>query len=69
MRVVSNRGVIYRSQAEEKAKRETVALTLRLSRHQWQRVHQSVQSKGVSLNQLVLHGLSKVLEEEGLVGL
>lgn len=52
-----------------KAKKEMVAVTLRLSRDQWERVHQLARAEGVSLNQLALHGLSKLLEEKGLASL
>ena len=52
-----------------KAKKEMVAVTLRLSRDQWNRVHQLAREEGVSLNQLALLGLSKLLEEKGLASL
>lgn len=52
-----------------KAKKETVAVTLRLTRDQWERVHQLARAEGVSLNQLALHGLSKLLEDRGLASL
>jgi transposase InsO family protein len=58
-----------RSDRRTKAKKETVAVTLRLSRDQWERVHQLARAEGVSLNQLALEGLSRLFEEKGLQAL
>jgi predicted HicB family RNase H-like nuclease len=52
-----------------KAVGEKVALTLRLTREQWDKVHQLAHAEGVSLNQLALHALSTLLQERGLPGL
>ena len=52
-----------------KAKHDMVALTLRLTRDQWDRVHQLARSQGISLNRLAVLALSKVFEEKGLPGL
>ena len=49
-----------------KAKGETVSLTLRLSRDQWERAHQLARAEGVSLNRLALLALSKLFQEKGL---
>jgi hypothetical protein len=46
-----------------------VALTLRLTRDQWDRVHQLARSQGMSLNRLAVLALSKIFEEKGLPGL
>lgn len=45
---------------------ETVALTVRLSRSQWERVHQLAVAEGVSIQHLALVGLSKIFKEKGL---
>ena len=45
---------------------ETVAITLRLSRSQWERVHQLAVSEGVSIQHLSLLGLSNLFKEKGL---
>ena len=52
-----------------KAKGDTVAITLRLTPDQWERVHQLARSEGVSLNRLALLALSKIFQERGLPGL
>lgn len=45
---------------------ETVALTVRLSRSDWERLHQLAVAEGVSLQSLALAGLSKVFSDKGL---
>ena len=45
---------------------ETVALTVRLSKGDWMRLHQLAMSEGVSLQTLAVTGFSKVLAEHGL---
>jgi hypothetical protein len=52
-----------------KAKGEIVHLTLRLSRDQWERVHQLALSEGMSVNRLAILALSKLFQEKGLPGL
>ena len=52
-----------------KAKGDTVALTLRLTRDQWERVHQLALAEGISINRLALMALSKSFQEKGLPGL
>ena len=49
-----------------KAKGETVSITIRLSRDQWERAHQLALAEGVSLNRLAIHALSKGFQEKGL---
>ncbi len=43
-----------------------VALTVRLPRAEWERVHQLAVSEGVSIQSLAVDGLSKVFAEKGL---
>lgn len=43
-----------------------VGITLRLSRQQWDRLHDLARAEGVSLNALALRGLSRLFEERGL---
>ena len=45
---------------------ETVALTVRLSKADWMRLHQLAMAEGVSLQTLALAGFSKVLADHGL---
>jgi hypothetical protein len=49
-----------------RAQGETVALTVRLPRADWARLHQLAVSEGVSLQGLAVEGLSAVLAKHGL---
>ena len=49
-----------------RGKGEKVALTVRLSRAEWERVHQLAVAEGVSIQALAVEGLSKVFAEKGL---
>ncbi len=49
-----------------RGKGATVALTVRLTRSQWERLHQLAVSEGVSIQQLAVRGLSHVFGERGL---
>jgi hypothetical protein len=51
-----------------RGKGDVVALTLRLNRSDWERVHQLALSEGTSIQQLVLSGLSMVFATKGLPG-
>jgi|TARA_B100001105_G_C22400368_1_gene449077 hypothetical protein len=55
--------------ARKRGKGEVVALTVRLSRAEWERVHQLAVAEGTSIQQLALKGLSKVFAEKGLPGI
>jgi len=46
-----------------------VAMTFRLSRQDWERLHLLAVTDGVSINTLTLRGLSRLLEERGLPGI
>ncbi len=48
---------------------ETVAITVRLTREQWERLHQFAISEGDSLQGLALRGLSLLLQNKGLSGI
>lgn len=52
--------------ARKRAQGETVALTVRIPRADWARLHQLAVAEGVSLQSLALAGLSKVFAEYGL---
>lgn len=52
-----------------RGKGETVALSVRLSRADWERLHQLAVSEGTSIQQLAVSGLSKVFASKGLPGL
>lgn len=49
-----------------RAKNASVALTVRLTRHQWERLHQLALADGVSLQQLMLQGLGTLFRGRGL---
>lgn len=53
----------------QRGKGDVVALTLRLSRDDWQRVHQLALAEGISIQKLTVEGLSKLFEAKGLTGL
>ncbi|EIJ37042.1 hypothetical protein [Thiothrix nivea] len=53
----------------QRGKGDIVALTVRLSRDDWQRVHQLALSEGVSIQKLAVDGLSRLFEEKGLKGI
>ncbi len=55
--------------ARGRGKGALVALTIRLTRPQWERIHQLAVSEGVSIQQLAVRGLSHVLRERGLADL
>ncbi len=52
-----------------RGKGDVVALTVRLPRAEWERVHQLAVSEGVSIQALAVEGLSKVFSEKGLPSL
>jgi hypothetical protein len=52
--------------ARKRAQGETVALTVRIPRADWARLHQLAVAEGVSLQALALDGLSRVFAEHGL---
>ena len=52
--------------ARKRAQGETVALTVRLPRAEWARLHQLAVAEGVSLQTLAVMGLSKVFADHGL---
>ena len=47
----------------------TVALTVRISRPDWERLHQLAVSEGVNLQELAVRGLSQVFAAKGLPGI
>jgi hypothetical protein len=58
-----------KANARTKATGKIVHAQLRLNHAQWERAHQFARSEGVSLNQLAIRGMSKLMEEKGLPGL
>jgi hypothetical protein len=46
-----------------------VAMSFRISRQDWERLHLLAMTDGVSINTLTLRGLSKLFEERGLPGI
>jgi hypothetical protein len=49
----------------ERGTKETVALTVRLPRGEWERVHHLAVSEGVSIQALAVRVLSLVFKEKG----
>lgn len=64
-----NKSIPANKKGRRRGQGETVALTVRLSREDWERVHQLAVSEGVSIQWLSVEGLSKVFEERGLPAL
>lgn len=56
-------------QARQRAQKSVVAMSFRISRVDWERLHQLAMTDGVSINTLTLRGLSKLFEERGLPGI
>lgn len=54
------------SPGRQRGKGDVVALTVRLPRAEWERVHQLAVSEGVSIQALAVEGLSKIFAEKGL---
>jgi len=54
--------------ARARAQKSVVAMSFRISRPDWERLHQLAITEGVSINTLTLRGLSKLFEERGLPG-
>ncbi len=55
--------------ARARAQKSVVAMSFRISRQDWERLHQLAMTEGVSINTLTLRGLSKLFEERGLPGM
>jgi 3-oxoacyl-ACP reductase-like protein len=53
----------------QRGKSDTVALTVRLPRGEWERLHQLAVAEGTSIQRLAVKGLSRVFEEKGLPGM
>jgi len=47
----------------------TVALSVRLARADWERLHQLAVAEGVSLQEIMVRGLSQVFTSKGLPGI
>jgi hypothetical protein len=50
----------------KKAVRDIVCLTLRMTQSQWRKAHDLSESEGLSINQLALDGISRILRDKGL---
>ncbi len=50
----------------QRGKGEVVALTVRLPRADWERLHQLAVAEGTSIQQLAVRGLSRVFADKGL---
>jgi hypothetical protein len=60
---------IKQNEPRKRGRGHTVALTVRLSRADWERLHQLAVSEGTSIQQLAVTGLSTVFASKGLPGL
>jgi hypothetical protein len=58
-----------KANARTKATGKIVHAQLRLNHRQWELAHQFARAEGVSLNQLAIRGITKLMQEKGLPGL
>ena len=49
--------------------KSTVALTVRIPRSEWERLHGLAISEGVSLQSIAIRGLSRIFADKGLPGI
>ena len=65
--VVTTEEVASVSKVErQRGKKDVVALTVRLPRAEWERLHQLAVSEGRSIQALAVQGLNAVFNEKGL---
>lgn len=50
----------------QRGKGSMVSLTVRVSRDQWQRIHELALHEGHSINALAIEGISRLFQEKGL---
>jgi hypothetical protein len=55
--------------ARQRGKGDVVALTVRLPRADWERLHQLAVAEGTSIQQLAVRGLSRIFTDKGLPAL
>jgi len=67
--ITSTETSVKQPHARARAQKSIVAMSFRLSRQDWERLHQLAITEGVSINTLTLRGLSKLFEERGLPGM
>jgi hypothetical protein len=53
----------------QRGKHAIVGLNIRFTRQQWERVHQLALTEGVSIQKLVMQGLSQIFRDKGLPAL
>jgi hypothetical protein len=57
------------SSGRKRGQGATVALSVRLARADWERLHQLAVAEGVSLQEIIVRGLSQVFTSKGLPGI
>ncbi len=63
---VTNQNSSSDSSERKRAKKDIVALTVRLQRAEWERLHQLAVSEGVSIQSLAVRGLNRIFTDKGL---
>jgi hypothetical protein len=53
-------------QTRQRGKGAMVSLTVRVSREQWQRIHELAMHDGKSINAMAIEGISRLFKEKGL---
>lgn len=54
------------NEIRQRGKKEVVALTVRLPRSEWERLHQLAVSEGKSIQAIAIQGFNKVFSDKGL---
>ena len=54
------------NQQRQRGKKDVVALTVRLQRSEWERLHQLAVAEGLSIQSLAVRGLNRVFTDKGL---
>lgn len=54
------------NQPRQRGKKDVVALTVRLQRSEWERLHQLAVAEGLSIQSLAVRGLNRVFMDKGL---
>ncbi len=66
---VSSTPIDAAATVRQRGKGEVVALTVRLPRADWERLHQLAVAEGTSIQQLAVRGLSRIFTDKGLPAL
>jgi hypothetical protein len=66
---ITSQQVKEKPSKRKRGTRDIVALSVRISRADWKRLHELALDEGISINQLALKGFSRLFKEKGLPGI